>query len=265
MRSVKFLIKKNFWKRLGRAFVEATNDGCLGCAKGAAYSALLSIFPALSTLAAVLSQVKAEAVSEKIAELLFGVAPPGTEDLLQFAITVRGQRPAYLLIGAILLSAIGASGVVLSLVDGFQFAYRVRNRRNFWRQRGIAMLLVFVMATPALCAAALIVYFKSALIYIPAVFAVAVSTLLLYRFGPDLPPDLRRAPIWPGAIVATFVWMLATVLFVWYLRNLANYNVVYGSIGAVIALLVWLYLLAASTLIGCEYNAERMREDLRPA
>jgi membrane protein len=200
-----------------------------------------------------------------MAELLFGVAPPGTEDLLRFAITVRGQRPIYLLIGAVLLSAIGASGVVLSLVDGFQFAYRVRNRRSFWRHRGIAMLLVFVLAMPALCAAALVLYFQSALIYIPSVVAVGLSIFLLYRFGPDLPSDLRRAPIWPGAVVATAIWMISTVIFVWYLRNLANYNVVYGSIGAVVALLVWLYILAASALIGCEYNAERMREDIRPA
>ena len=65
--------------------------------------------------------------------------------------------------------------------------------------------------------------------------------------------------------MATAIWMVSTVVFVWYLRNLANYNVVYGSIGAVVALLVWLYILAASALIGCEYNAERMREDIRPA
>lgn len=254
------MFRKHFWKRLGRAFWEASNDGCLGCAKAAAYSALLSIFPVLSTIAAVFAQVKADAVSAKLAEMLFQVAPPGTEDLLEFTIAARGERPVYLLVGAVLLSAIAASGVVLSLIDGFHFAYRVRNRRSFWRHRLVAMALVFGAAAPALAASALVVYTGRALVYLPALIAVAVSTMTLYRFGPDLPQEMRKAPVWPGALVASGIWIFATLGFVWYLHNLANYNLIYGSIAAVIALLVWLYLLAASALIGCEYNAERLRE-----
>ena len=55
------------------------------------------------------------------------------------------------------------------------------------------------------------------------------------------------------------LWLGVTVIFAWYVRNLANYNVMYGSIGGVIALIVWMYLLAAIALFGCEFNAERER------
>ena len=66
---------------------------------------------------------------------------------------------------------------------------------------------------------------------------------------------------WPGAILATVLWLPATTGFAWYVRNITNYNVLYGSVGTGIALLVWMYLLAAIALFGCEFNAEleRMR------
>jgi membrane protein len=81
--------------------------------------------------------------------------------------------------------------------------------------------------------------------------------LLLYYFRPNRAMKLRT--VWPGAFLATALWLLATLGFAWYVRNIANYNVLYGSIGAVIVLLIWMYLLAAITLFGCEFNAERER------
>jgi len=63
----------------------------------------------------------------------------------------------------------------------------------------------------------------------------------------------------PGAILATVLWLAATSGFGWYVRHVGNYNVMYGSIGAGIALLVWMYLTAAIALIGCEFNAEYER------
>ena len=65
--------------------------------------------------------------------------------------------------------------------------------------------------------------------------------------------------VWPGAILATVLWLLATSGFGWYVRNIAHYNVMYGSVGAGIALLVWMYLMALIALFGCEFNAEYER------
>jgi membrane protein len=93
--------------------------------------------------------------------------------------------------------------------------------------------------------------------YVVALAAIVLGASLLYYFGPNQPRRLRN--VWPGAILATALWWATTAVFGWYVRNIANYNVLYGSIGAVIALLVWMYLLSVIALIGCEYNAERER------
>ena len=93
--------------------------------------------------------------------------------------------------------------------------------------------------------------------YLAALAGIVLGTALLYRFGPDYPGKLRN--VWPGAILATVLWGMTTTVFGWYVRNIANYNVLYGTVGAVAALLVWMYLLSIIALIGCEYNAERER------
>ena len=61
----------------------------------------------------------------------------------------------------------------------------------------------------------------------------------------------------PGSVVATVLWVFVTVLFGWYLRRYANYNVIYGSVGTAIALLIWLYLVSMVVLVGAEFNAVR--------
>ena len=80
---------------------------------------------------------------------------------------------------------------------------------------------------------------------------------------PPPPRPRRRWVAWfyvvSALVFVTLLWLIVTAAFAWYVRNLANYNVMYGSIGGVIALIVWMYLLAATALLGCEYNAERER------
>ena len=97
----------------------------------------------------------------------------------------------------------------------------------------------------------------SLLRYVVALAATVLVTALMYCVAPNRPLKLRS--VLPGAFLATFLWLLVTSAFAWYVRNIANYAVLYGSIGAVIALLVWMYLGAVISLVGCEYNAVRER------
>jgi membrane protein len=86
-------------------------------------------------------------------------------------------------------------------------------------------------------------------------FATTIAvTSSLYYFGPYRKQRWRA--VWRGAILATVLWFFTTLGFAWYVRNIARYNVMYGSIGAGIALLVWMYLIALIAIIGCEFNAE---------
>lgn len=262
----------------------AYQDNALGYSKGAAYSALLSFFPVLTTIAAILVQANAASVSRSISGFLFEVVPPGTEDLVLRNFFVAGAKPVSLLVGATALSVWAASGVMMSLMEGFHAAYRVRDTRGFLSKRATAILLVFAAILPSVGASALMLFGRSversvlrwtgvvsisgelhgwiALAGMAGRYAVAFGTVvlvtvLLYSLGVQIRRPVRQ--VWPGAVVATILWLGATLVFGWYVRNIANYNVMYGSVGAVVALLVWMYVLAVIALIGCEYNAEGER------
>jgi membrane protein len=195
---------------------------------------------------------------------------------------VGGQRPRWLLVAATLLSVWAASGAMMSLMEGFRAVYRIPHSRPFVRERGMAMLLVFLSALPILAASGLIVFSNRTqraiiqwlglsgdgaelrgwvrlagqlLSFGVAVGGVVVVTGLVYYFGPNRKQSVRN--VIPGALLATALWLEATLAFSWYVRNISNYNVLYGGVGAGLALLVWMYVLAVTLLLGCEYNARR--------
>jgi membrane protein len=289
------LIARSFWL-LRRAFIAAYEDNCFGIAKGAAYSFLLSLFPVLTTLTAILIQVNAQPVVHVIAGFVRQIVPPGTEDMVLSRLRERGARPISLPVLSIVLSLWAGSGAMISLMEGFEAAYRIPSSRPFLKQRGMAVFLVLIAALPWIGASLLILFGnrgEAAFIHwigiseisVPveiawriARYVLAISTTvfvtgLLYFFGPNHRPEQRRLRdvpssrflrVWPGAFVATALWLLATAGFEWYVGHLANYNFFYGSIGTVIVLIIWLYLIACIALIGCEFNAERERIDSVP-
>lgn len=273
---------------LRRSLIAAFNDGCFGIAKGAAYSALLSFFPVLTSAATILVQTRAEFVSRTLEDFLSEVVPPGTEDLVLRQFRISGARPMAVLVVAGLISLWAASSVIKSLMEGFQAAYRVPRNRGFLHRSVVAIVLVLLAAVP-LVAASLLILFGTEVeravlraihanpvwnppawvwLWLSRTFRYAVAfattvlvTGLLYYFGPYRRQRWRA--VWPGAILATVLWLAATSGFGWYVRHVGNYNVMYGSIGAGIALLVWMYLIAAIALIGCEFNAEQERANRR--
>ena len=271
---------------LQRSLLACLDDGCLSIAKGAAYSALLSFFPVLTSAATILVETRASFVSRTIEDTLSEIVPPGSEDLVVQQFRVSGARPLSLLIVAGLVSVWAASGVIKSLIEGFQAVYRVPRNRGYLHHSLVAMALVLAAAIPLLCASLLVVFggqVERAILnwmrvdpllhpltgiwqwisrlarYLLSFATTVMVTAGLYYFGPYRRQRWRY--VWPGAILATLLWLLATSGFGWYVRNMAHYNVMYGSIGAGIALLVWMYLLAVIALIGCEFNAAYERSE----
>ena len=280
---------RTFFWLLRRSAVATFDDGCLGFAKGAAYSALLSFFPVLASAAAILVQMRAEFVSRTIERALSEIVPPDSVDLVVEQFRATGSRPLALLIVAGLISVWAASGVIKSLIEGFQAAYRVPRNRGFVRQNAVAIALVLLSAAPLICATLLIVFGNQAQrvvlgwlkvdpVFNPlaptwqwlsrmARYAVAFVTTVvdagvLYYVGPYRRQRWRY--VWPGATLATVLWLLATSGFAWYVRHIAHYNLMYGSVGAGIALLVWMYLISVIALAGCEFNAEYERSAVLP-
>jgi membrane protein len=269
---------------LRRTLFASFDDGLFTVAKGAAYSALLSFFPVLATAATVLVQMRADFVQRNVLAVLSQVLPPGTDEVVMQQFHFRGQRPIAVLIVAVILSLWAASSVIKSLIDGFNAAYRVPRNRSIVAHAAVGMMLALLSLVPLLGATSLILFggaveaFVLKLIkvdpvlnpfaggwellsrvvrYLIAFAATASFTAILYFYGPYR--KQRWSRVWPGAILATILWLLATVVFGWYVRNITNYNVLYGSVGTSMALLVWMYMLAAIALFGCELNAEYER------
>jgi len=267
---------------LRRALIACFDDGLFTIAKGAAYSSLLSIFPVLTSIATIFVQVRADYVQRNLAVFLQRVLPPGTEDIVLQQFRYKGQRPVALLVVAFALSLWAASSVIKSLIDGFNAAYRVPRNRSMLAHAGVGIMLVFLAAIPLLGASSLILFggtvesaaiqlmkvdpvlwrmFSRIMRYLVAFGATSALTAILYYYGTYR--KQRWAGVWPGAILATILWILATVIFAWYVRRITNYNVLYGSVGTSMALLVWMYLLAAIVLFGCAFNAEMERTRVR--
>jgi len=271
-----------FWWLLQKAFFTAWDDNCFAIAKGAAYSSLMAFFPVMTTLAAILVQANAGEVAHQITDLIFDVVPPGTEQIVENLFKTRGSQPLWLLVVAIILALWAASGVTTSLMEGFQAAYKLPQGRGPVASRGVAMILVICAALPVLGSCILILFgqqvesaatywtgllpegadlrggirvLSSSIRLILALGGLVLGTMLLYVIGPNT--KVRMRDVWPGALVAAGLWMTATFGFAWYVRNIANYNVLYGSIAAAIALLGWMYLLNVIALIGCEFNVAR--------
>jgi membrane protein len=269
---------------LRRSLVASIDDGLFSVAKGAAYSGLLSLFPVLTSAAAISIQIRADYVRQKMAVFLSRVLPPGTEDAVLEQFRYRGQRPTGLIVVAALLSLWAASSVVKSLMDGFNAAYHVPRNRSMSGHIGVGILLVFLALVPMFGASSLILFGGAAergvlklwkvdpvlnpltgsleilfrlIRYAIALGAAWALTAILYYYGPYR--RQRWRDVWAGAFLATVLWLLATLGFSWYVRHITNYNLLYGSIGTGIALLIWMYLLAIIALFGCEFNAERER------
>jgi membrane protein len=273
---------------LRRTLLASIDDGLFGLAKGAAYSALLSFFPVLTSTATILVQTGANYVQDNLAEFLAEILPPGTSAVVMDQFRYKGQRPIALLVIALALSLWAASSVIKSLVDGFNAAYRVPRNRSMLGHIGIGIMLVIFAGIPLLGASSLILFggavetavlnllkvdpllspfaggwqlISKIMRYVVALSATVSLTAILYYYGPYR--KQRWSGVWPGAILATVLWLLATLGFGWYVRNITNYNVLYGSVGTSIALLLWMYILAAIALIGCEFNAEIERTNYR--
>ena len=266
---------------LRRTLLAAIDDGCFSIAKGAAYSALLSFFPVLTSAATILVMTRADFVSATLSRALQTVLPPDTQQIVLTQFRARGQKSITLLIVALLLALWAAASVIKSLLQGFNAAYRIPRSRSFFHETGVAIGLVFLAAVPMLGASTLVLFGSQvertllgisrldpllnplaglwqlmAVVgrYLVAFSATVALTSILYYYGP-----FRRqtwSGVWRGAVLATVLWLLATKGFASYARHIAHYNVMYGSIGVSIALLVWMYLMAAIAIFGCEFNAE---------
>ena len=266
-----------FVTRFRRAFWRVLMHGQLAVAKAAAYSSILTFFPAILVITSILETAHGtEGFVREMASALGWVLPPGPNSIAMNFFHSRQQHTVRLLTSAAIVTVLAASGVMISWMEGFRKAYAMQNTWGFWKERAIAFYLVFLALLPLGFATVLVVFgnqiedwmqresmhlfrplvfvFWVFMRWIIAILASICCTALIYHHGVPKTQSWRR--VMPGAVLATFLWFPATMFFGWYVTNYANYSVVYGSLSAAIALLVWLYILSIIVLLGAEFNAQ---------
>lgn len=263
-----------------RAAWRAMDHDVLNVAQSAAYSAMVALFPALIVASAVVGLLPNTApVRYELAAFFDRVLPSDVSPLLAsyFSVTQRTPTSGRALVLAVIVSVSGASGVIATFMEGVRRAYDLPPECwSFWQRRARALALVPMSLIPLGVASVLVMFghYLSAWLAMHAmpevrtpVYLVALLirwtvaltgsvglVALLYHLGTPMRQTWRRTL--PGAILATLMWFVATLIFGWYVTRFANYSRVYGSLGAGIALLFWLYLISLSVLYGAELNAQ---------
>ena len=258
-----------------RVWHEMSEDNVTGYAAQLAYYFLFSLFPFFLFLAALLGYLPIPDLMEKIIAGLAAVVPGEAMKLVQGTVVelVTDQKASLLSFG-ILVALWSASGAVSAITDSLNRAYGVRESRPFWKVRGIALALTLALAALLIGAILLLMLGPTLgdwvaakvglshafeitwniarwpLIVVMVIFAVA----LVYYYAPDVEQEWKW--ITPGSVFAVIGWMAVSAAFAFYVDNFGSYNKTYGSIGAVIVLLTWMYLTGLFLLLGGEINSE---------
>jgi membrane protein len=256
--------------------MQAMADDALNTSKAAAYSGMLMLFPALMVLTTLLAQVpEGTTLVGELRGAFEQFLPGDSMFLLQSSLLAHRIHSSRLILSAASLSVFAGLGVMLSLMEGFRRAYRLpRADWGFWHRRLRALLLVPIVLLPLALASLVLVFGRQIEAWMIAnadhelrrmvivlwrmarwaIAAVASATVLgaLYHFGVSRKEHWSRSA--PGAVAATLLWFPATLAFGWYVTRIADYSMFYGSFGAGIATLVWLYITAFSALLGAELN-----------
>jgi membrane protein len=264
------------WSELARrTWREAIDDDVLGLAAQLAYYFFLALFPAILFLLALASFFPLSNVTDDVGRALGPVVSPQVLELIQeqmrrLANNDNGGLLTFGVAGAFWSS----SAAIVSIVGAVNRAYDIEESRPWWKVRLLAIGLTLAVAVVVLVAFSLVLAgpalaqklgtatgwgapFESAWLVLqwPLVFGlVAFGIGLIYYFGPDADQDW----VWitPGAVVATILWLVISLLFKVYVARFTDYEAAYGSVGAVIVLLLWFYLSGVAILTGAELNSE---------
>jgi len=261
------LLRTSFW----HAFVH----DAFAIAKASAYSSILTFFPVLFIVGSALaSWRKGAPYLREISYALGSILPAGTNTTLNY-LKATGKHPVGFLITTALITLWTASGVMISWMEGFRRCYELPKTWGLVNERMIAFLLV-IFALLSMTFATLLVAvgskFETRLLsymdpdfsaYLLLVWGIArwvIATLtsisviaLIYHHA--VPRTQPWHSVLPGAVLATITWFTVTVGFRAYLQHFGDFTTIYGSLGASMALLVWMYQISLMVLVGAEFNA----------
>jgi membrane protein len=264
---------------------EFQRDDALGLAAQLAYYLILALFPFILVLVSLMGTFGSPELASEVLGYFRQVVPQQAYGIVETftADIISGDRPApYLFSFGILLTIWAASGAFAALINALNRAYDVQETRPFWKVRGVAILMTLGLSVLILAGVLLLVLgpqigqtiadlfgLEETFLLVwdiarwpVALFFMVFTVALLYYFAPDVDQPFRW--ITPGGLIGVLLWVLASVAFNFYVSNFGSYDKTYGSIGAVIVLLLYLYISSLTILFGATLNATlvRMKEEI---
>ncbi len=268
-----------WWPVVKNVVVHINDDRVMAEAASVTYYSLLAIFPALAALISLYGLVADPATIGKNMSALNGVVPDGGMQILNDQIhsltTAPNKALGFGAILGLLISIWSATAGVKSLFDALNAVYEARETRSFIHRTWLSLLFT-------LGALAFVMLAVSAVVVLPAVlnfvgfatlaatflsllrWPVLLATFLLflavtYRYGPSRPPVKWRWVTW-GSAFSALAWVLGSAMFSWYVANFGSYNKTYGSLGAAVGFMTWIWISTIIVLVGAELNAEIERQ-----
>lgn len=267
------------WKELGkRVWTESNNDDVWGRAAQLSYYFLLALFPLLLVMLAMLGIFadKGTQLRESLLAYLFQVMPEGAGELVRKTVDELSNSAGAGKISFGLLATLwAASNGMGAISETLNTAYNVKESRPYWKTRLVAVGLTIALAVLIVTALALLLFgFEIAdsiasraglsgiftitwkIVQWPIIlFFILLAFNLIYYFAPDLK---RQEWKWvtPGSLIGVGLWLLISFIFKSYLKYFNSYSATYGSLGALIIMMLWFYFTGLAILVGGEVNSE---------
>ena len=268
-------LKEALW----RTQEDINNKHTLQMAAALSYYFVMSLFPALILLSAILAYFRGPDLLNQAYLLMGGFVPRDTMSLLEkvMADVISPNRGAFLSFG-ILGTLWAASGGFSATIEALNIAYEVEENRPFWKTRPLAIWLTMIIGLLLLTALGVMIVgprfgewlagrmhlswlFAIVWPYVHWVVAVGFTVLsveMLYYMAPNV--KQRFLSTLPGAILSVACWIGLSYALGLYFRSFANFNKTYGTMGAAVALMVWLYWTGFFMLVGAELNCQLAKE-----
>jgi membrane protein len=254
---------------------ESTTDRMSLAAAGCGFYATLALFPAISMLISLYGLAFAARAVEQQLQVLRDLLPAPAFALIDERVRqLVGQATDTLSTGLIVSLVItfwSAATGTKSVLSALNVAYDTTERRGIVAFQLIALLMTLCAVAAAALGIAVLVFLPTVISFVGLsqysaklinwlsimllVVLVGGTIALLYRFGPSRRPPPNQH-IFPGAFLATALWLIASVGLSFYVSHIASFGVTYGSLGAVVAIMLWFYISAYAVLLGAELNAQ---------
>jgi membrane protein len=263
---------------VGSFFIKGIQQGAISVrAASVAYNLFIAIFPTLIFLFSLIPFVPVENFQYELFSILAEVLPDSAYSLMHETIsdTILNQRSSILSIGFLLMLFFASNGV-LAFIEAFNSSYHDLDTRNWLSKRLISIVLVIILSVLLLIAITLIVvgdnflirfvgnhpsylqysdslYFTVGILkWLTIILLYFLATSFLYYLAPAKKSRFRF--ITPGAILATFLQIISSLGFSYYVNNFAQYNKLYGSIGTIIVVMLLFHITALALIVGFELN-----------